>query len=183
MTRINVDPRWWLLLPLSFIIAGIIFLIKDSWHQRRRYRRPNSALMYLHHELQLLDRHIAAAAEGDDIGEQELQSLDGHMDDATDGDHMGEATAGDPMNGAAQGFRTMSGETRVPAWPLEQGENAEGTQSARGSMDITSTGPITEDIRRKLSAEAKENADIAKKGIIKAADRHRAGFEPQSSEG
>ncbi|KAL8848356.1 MAG: hypothetical protein Q9221_006605 [Calogaya cf. arnoldii] len=184
-----MDPRWWfLLLPIiaaviAYYILSVFFLIKDSRHQRRGYGRPNRALMYLDHELQSMNRYLAWAAEEDHTGEHELQSFDGHTDEATDGNTLGEPTDEDRMNGASQGSPTMSGETAISALPFEEGVDAQGTQSARGSMDITSTGPVTEENRRKLSAEANENVDIVNKGVIKATDRHRSGFEPQSSEG
>ncbi|KAL8755581.1 MAG: hypothetical protein Q9199_003547 [Rusavskia elegans] len=88
----------------------------------------------------------------------------------------------DYMDGAAEGNRRISGETAVPTEPLERGVDVRGTQSAPGSMDITSVPPVTEEIRRELSAEARENVDIANKGIIRATDRHRPGYEPQASE-
>ncbi|CAO1599263.1 hypothetical protein XANCAGTX0491_002998 [Xanthoria calcicola] len=103
-----------------------------------------------------------------DDEEHELQSLGEHMDGAADDD-----------------ARRCSGETAVSAEPVERQREADGmeTESIPQSMDITALLPVTEEIRRELSAEAKENVDIVNRGVVSARDRYRPGYEPQTSEG
>ncbi|KAI4227255.1 MAG: hypothetical protein LQ349_006748 [Xanthoria aureola] len=103
-----------------------------------------------------------------DDEEHELQSLGEHMDGAADDD-----------------ARRCSGETAVSAEPVERQREADGmeTESIPQSMDITALPPVTEEIRRELSAEAKENVDIVNRGVVSARDRYRPGYEPQTSEG
>lgn len=100
--------------------------------------------------------------------EHELQSLGYHLDGAADDD-----------------ARRCSGETAVSAEPVERPREADGmeTESIPQSMDITALPPVTEEIRRELSAEAKENVDIVNRGVVSARDRYRPGYEPQTSEG
>ncbi|KAL8674041.1 MAG: hypothetical protein Q9168_001573 [Polycauliona sp. 1 TL-2023] len=91
-------------------------------------------------------------------------------------------TLSGPMDGAVGVPQRMSGETRVQQRPAERGAGVWETPSPPGSMDITSGPPVTEEMRRELSAKARENEDIANRGIVQPSDRRRPGYEPQGTE-
>ncbi|KAL9005487.1 MAG: hypothetical protein Q9180_009792 [Flavoplaca navasiana] len=165
------------------ILLGVLMGIFGAWVvlavccQSRRARAPfnwaKSLVMdcwaSLRHPLLTLQNFVSGYVIEEWIDGVELETRRLQTDGATDGDND-DAPAWDCETAVSSPETDTEVDTSTTGLPRDSTD------------DITPAPEETEDMRRKLSAERKENEDIVDKGIIQPADRHRSPYPPRTSE-
>ncbi|KAL8885661.1 MAG: hypothetical protein Q9215_006517 [Flavoplaca cf. flavocitrina] len=170
------DFGWIIFVGVLIGIFGALVVLAVCCQSRRArapFKRVRSLVMdcwpSLRHPLLTLHNIFTGYVIEEWIDGVELETRRLQMDGATDGDDD------DPP--------AWDCETAVSSPQTDTEVDTSTTGLPRDSTDdITPAPEETEEMRRKLSAERKENEDIVDKGIVQPADRHRSPYPPQTSE-